>query len=142
MDVILLDFARCRIKGFCINSTSVACIQMDQNFLGSQEQHVLLHGCRSRQANVLSGVPQGTVLSPLLFLACINDLSESVKSSDLRLFVVCYTSSSTAILMPSQSRQISKLWENGMLNYQRLQFQLRFNYALNFHPIHCDIRTL
>ena len=46
---------------------------------------VVVDGAASSEANVLSGVPQGTVLSPLLFLCHINDLPDSVKSQ-VRLF--------------------------------------------------------
>jgi hypothetical protein len=44
-----------------------------------------LEGVHSDEASVDSGVSQGTVLGPILFLCHINDLPDSVKSS-VRLF--------------------------------------------------------
>ena len=37
-------------------------------FLSNRSQHVLVDGCRSKLVNVVSGVPQGSVLGLLLFL--------------------------------------------------------------------------
>ena len=37
-------------------------------FLSNRSQHVMVDGCRSKLVNVVSGVPQGSVLGPLLFL--------------------------------------------------------------------------
>ena len=54
-------------------------------FLTDWVQVVVVEGFRSPEGRVLSGVPQGTVLGPLLFLLHINDLP-SVITSQLRLF--------------------------------------------------------
>ena len=37
-------------------------------FLSDRSQHVMVDGCRSNLVNVVSGVPQGSVLGPLLYL--------------------------------------------------------------------------
>ena len=56
-----------------------------QAFLANRTQQVIVRGKYSDIAQVQSGVPQGSVLGPCLFLFYINDLPQNL-SSPVRLF--------------------------------------------------------
>ena len=43
-------------------------------FLSNLSQHVMVNGCKSKLVNVFSGVPQGSVSGPLLFLLYTSEL--------------------------------------------------------------------
>jgi hypothetical protein len=56
-----------------------------QAFLSDRTQTVIVNGISSNTVPVTSGVPQGTILGPILFLIYINDFPEYLSHSKIRL---------------------------------------------------------
>ena len=93
VDVAILDFSKAfdtvphrkllyKLKNYGISGSTHAWLS---SFLTNRTMKVVIEGESSDEVPVESGVPQGTVLGPILFLCHINDLPLSVKSQ-VRLF--------------------------------------------------------
>ena len=92
-DLILLDFSKAfdkfahkklisKLHFYGIWGKTLSWVK---DFLDSHSQAVVFNGVKLDKIAVSSGVPQGSVLGPILFLAYINDLPDDVKSR-VRLF--------------------------------------------------------
>ena len=89
VDVIYLDFSKAfdkvshnvlleKLKHYGIDGKLYKWIE---SFLTNRKQKVVIDGVQSDDANVESGVPQGTVLGPVFFIIYIIDLIVTLKSS-------------------------------------------------------------
>ena len=74
--------------------------------IANRKQRILVKGCTSKPLPVTSGVPQGSILGPLLFIWYINDLPDAVSNDTLVYLFADDTKLARIINSPSDVREI------------------------------------
>ncbi len=139
-DVLVMDFAKAfdkvshsllthKLQAYGITGKIN---QWIRNWLSNRSQSVIVEGHKSDPVSVDSGVPQGSVLGPSLFLYYINDISQQIHSN-IRLFAddtICY------------------IVINSLGDAQLLQDDLTklgdwaTKWRMKFHPDKCNVLTV
>jgi hypothetical protein len=137
VDIVVMDFQKAfdkvnhsllvhKLQHYGITGRSSVWIK---NFLKNRQQAVVVDGATSKFVPVESGVPQGSVLGPSLFLLYINDLPQQA-SSDSRLFAddtILKRPVSSVQDQDSLQEDLNKLtvWED--------------RWDMSFHPGKCQV---
>ena len=130
-DLILLDFSKAfdkvshskllwKLHQYGIRGNALNWIQA---FLGNRSQSVVLEGEESDLVPVTSGVPQGSVLGPILFLIYINDLPDQIVSQ-VRLFA-----DDTAVYLTMEGGDSHRVLQNDLdsLSVWESRWDMEFN---------------
>ena len=85
-----------------------------ESYLTNRRQRVVIEGQSSEWKNINAGVPQGSVLGPLLFLIYINDITENLEmdcflyADDTSLYDVVDTPAMSSIKLNSDLQKINE----------------------------------
>ena len=100
-------------------------LELIRDYLNEREQRVVINGSCSEWGSIKSGVPQGSVLAPLLFLVYINDLENGIKSS-IRFFADDTSLFSTVIDPNTSAEELNN-------DLQKIS-QWAFQWKMSFNP--------
>jgi len=137
IDVIYFDFQKAfdtvphhrllmKLKAYGIQDQLLKWIE---SFLSNRKQRVSVNGSKSSWEDVVSGVPQGSVLGPVLFVIYINDLPRNVLST-IKLFA-----DDTKLFRQVSTPQDCQLLQNDITTLE----EWSKNWLLCFHPNKCKV---
>ena len=143
-DVLILDFSKAldtvphrhlihKLRHSVIDSFTVNWIE---NWLQNRKQSVLLDGSKSKPATVRSGVPQGTVLGPLLFLLYINDIRDKLTTgTSIGLFV---DDCECLIYRNIQSQHNTEILQQDLTGLEKWSI----DWKMSFNPKKCYVLSI
>ena len=147
VDTVYLDFRKAfdsvphkrlikKLEGYGITGNLLKWLK---NFLNDRKQRVVINGKSSKWSDVLSGIPQGSILGPLLFIIYINDLP-GVVGSVCKLFAddcKLYRNIESEADMMELQEDIERLckWSRDWL----LGFNIKKCKVISFGNIHFEI---
>ena len=106
------------------------------SYLNERSQYVFLNGETSDRKSITCGVPQGSVLGPLMFLVYINDLPNISKILDFYLFAddtnIYYEDDSLQNLEKKVNKELHSLYL--WLSVNRLSLNIDKTNFVIFHP--------
>ena len=133
VDVLYLDYRKAfdtvphrrllnQVRSFGITGEALGWIEA---FLSNRKQKVRVNGSESQWAPVLSGIPQGSILGPILFSLFVNDLPGEVKglislfADDSKMYIPL--SSDDSAIQLQEDLWLLETWANKM--------------QIQFHPL-------
>jgi hypothetical protein len=119
VDIFYLDFAKAfdkvphkrLIKKLVGKGVEPGVVSWIESWLTDRKQKVCIQGKESEESDVKSGVPQGTVLGPILFSVFIDDLEDEVSAQQLDVFVTKFaddTKGGKVITSPEDRDKLQK----------------------------------
>ena len=137
VDVVYMDFQKAfdsvphvrlitKLKAYGIQGHLLSWIE---DFLSNRTQHVKVNNSKSASSQVTSGVPQGSVLGPTLFVYFINDLPKScivsskIFADDTKIYS-CIETAEDKANMQATIDNLFKWTETWMLSFNKSKCQV------------------
>ena len=120
--ILLQKLYHCGVRG-CVQDWFTSC-------LSNRSQFVTYNGVKSDLQNIQCGVPQGSILGPLLFLLYINDLAYACK----RTFPVLFADDSNVFISDKNPNHVQQMINDELKD---IVIWLRANkHSLNINKTH------